>query len=343
MIAESLKWCSRITIGFVVVLTICTLAFAGLSLTAYLLTSQDISSHVFQGYNVLIDRPQPFWTRSMAIRTSGAYDSTYHYQTEIFQMECDDLVKQEINYVVNASGTQPNGQVDVTVEIPTAPNGGNIYLASGSSMTFSVAVWSDYTHQPCSSELNIYDNYDEYISDEGLEAVYSNCIDIGQSSTVAPTVLTYTVDRPGFYFVTLNVLSEDSYSVTVTIDGQNYAQINDIYINKCTITSSETSLSNECDFNDLIPSSVAWDLKSYCMVAETRQLAASSLESSFVRLSISYSPNIFRNFAYITILIPLPVYFLACLLAWVCFKGCNVIYVKCRNMHYTHEYQVTEI
>ncbi len=279
----------------------------------------------------------------MAIHTSGAYDSTYHYQTEIFLMECDNLVEQEVKHVVNASGTQPEDPVDVTVDIPIAPNGGNIYLASGSLISFSVAVWSDYTQRPCSSEINIYDNYDEYIGDEGLEAVYSNCIDIGRSSTIAPTVLTYTVDRPSFYFVTLNVPSEDSYSVRVTIDGQNYAQINDKYINKCTITSSETILIDECDFNDLIPSSVVWDLKSYCMVAETRRLASSSLESSFVRLSMSYSPNIFRNFAYITILIPLPVYFLACLLAWVCFKGCNVIYVKCRNIHYTHEYQVTEI
>ena len=314
--------------------------FAGLAISSYLLSSQDSSEHIFQDYNVLVDRTKPFWSRKTTIDTSGAYDSTYYYETDIYLTECKDLVEKEISYAVNTSGTQSDRAVDLTVEIPTASNGRYVYLAPGSKISFNVLVYSDYTQTRCTSEFNIYNDYDDFLGDEGLQAVYTRCIDIKKSAQDTPVTFTYTVREANFYFVTLSVPSEDSYSVNVTVEGQNYDTVQD-YITKCTITSSVDTLRNECNF-ELLRSSVVWDLRDYCMIAETRPLISSST-TSFVRFSISHSPNIFRNFGYIVILVPLPLYFVLCLLAWMCFKGCNVMYVKCRNMHFQHEYQVTEI
>ena len=304
------------------------------------MTVQDVSTHIFQDYNVLVAQPQPFWIRSMRIVTSGTYDSTYYYETDLYLLECNDLVETEVNYTITKSGTQIDNARDIIIEIPTAPDDQFIYLAPSSIITFNVLIWSDYTYTGCTSELNVYNNYDDYLGNEGLQAVHATCIDIKRSSKDAATTFTYIVKEADFYFVTLSVQSEDSYSINITVDGMNYDTVIN-YDTKCTITSSVDTLEDQCDFQ-LLSSNVVWDINSYCILAETRPLISSSA-TSFVKFSISYGPNIFRNFVYIVIIVPLPLYFILCLLIWLCFKGWNVIYVKCRNMHFKHEYQVTEI
>ncbi len=280
----------------------------------------------------------------MSVVTSGAYDSLYYYQTDIYLLQCNDLIENQVNYTITKSGTQIVNVRDVIVGIPTAPNDQFIYLAPNSIISFSVLVQSDYTYTGCTSELNIYNNYDDYLSDEGLRAIYTTCIDIKKSLQDSPTVFTYTVREPDFYFVTLSVQSDDSYSINITIDGTDYdteITSDEDYITKCTITSSADTLDDQCDFQ-LLFSDIVWNIDSYCIVADTSPLTSSD-QTSFVKFSVSYSPNIFRNFAYIMIILPLGLYFVLCLLVWLCFKGLNTLYVKCRNMHFKHEYRVTEI
>lgn len=341
---ESLKWCSRITIGFVIILTICTLAFAGLAVTAYLLSSGNTSANTFQDYTVLIDKPHPFWTRSLSVEASGAYDIDYHYETTFYLMPCDNLMTKDINYSVVTTGMQPIFTRDLTVPIFTGPHNTYAYLAPGANISFSVLIWSDYTHAKCISEFNLYNDYNDFLSDEGLSAIHTRCIDIKRSPDDAPTNFSYTVNDASFYFVTLSVPQEGHYRVIVTVEGATYDTVNANHTTQmCTILSTENIIPEKCDF-DLLPSSVVWSADRLCMLAETQPYTFTpSSAASLVRFSISYSPNIFRNFAYIVIIAPIPLYFILCLLVWLCFKGCNVLYVQCKNMHFKHEYRVTEI
>lgn len=341
---ESLKWCSRITIGFVLVLTVCTLALAGLAVTAYLLSSDNISVHTFQNYIVLVDKPHPFWIRSLSVDAAGAYDNTYDYETTFYLMPCNDLMTKDVNYSVVRTGTQPVMSRDITVPISTGLDNTYVYLTPGSRINFSVLVWSDYTYTECISEFNLYNNYNDFVGDEGVNAIHSNCIEIKQSPIDVPTNFSYTVTEADFYFVTLSVPREDSYRVIVTVDGATYDVVNINHTGKqCTILSTTDTIQEQCDF-DLIQSSIVWSADKQCLIAETQPYTQTpSSGASFVRFSVSYSPNIFRNFAYIVIIAPVPLYFIMCLLVWLCFKGCNVMYVQCKNRHFKHEYQVTEI
>ena len=289
---------------------------------------------------MLMDNPKPFWVRSLSIASSGAYDSAYHYETDLYMTKCNSLELTSSQYTLNKTGTQPEILSDVTVDIHTAANDLYAYLAPGSSLMFEIRVWSDYTPSRCISELNIYDDYDNFREEEGLRAVYTACVDVGRSAFDEKNVFTYNVDKADFYFATLSVPSEGSYSVNTTVNAQNYSPVQEDYIDKCTITSSLETTPTECSFG-ILETSIVLDTSSYCLMADTRPLVSSSTPS-FVKFSLSPSPNIFRNIAYIVIVIPLPLYFIMCLLVWICFKTCNVIYVKCKNKHFRHEY-LTEI
>ena len=332
----SLKWCSRITIGFVIVLTLCTVAFAGLVTAAVIIASNEDSVHVFQEAFVIVSKPQPFWIESVTITSSGPYDSSYYYETDLYYINCDRLVNSHYQYNVSTFGKQPEKANDLTVNIPTAPNEQYAYLVKGSTMAFEIYIWSDYTSVECTSELNIYNNYDEFIEEEGLKAVHTSCLDISKNPYSQPNSITYHVNNDNFYFVTISVPSEASYRVNITIQQVIYSSTEVIYKEKCTITSSVETLTDACKFK-ILEQSIVTNTDSVCILADTRSLISSSL-SSFVKFTVSYDHNIFRNIAYIVLLLPLLIYFLACLLVWLCFKCCVMVYTHCKNRNARHEY-----
>ncbi|XP_019849817.1 PREDICTED: uncharacterized protein LOC109580756 isoform X1 [Amphimedon queenslandica] len=325
---RSMKWCARITFGLVIVLVFCIFAFGGLALTAFFLSPRNTDTFVSEGELVLLSRLKPFWSRDLTVTSIGPYDSPYNYQTELYLLDCDNLVTSSVAYSVFSSGSQLSSATDLTADIPTAPNSSYAYLISGSTLSFNITIISDTTYRECASELNIYENYDDFINEDGLKAVQTNCINIRKpSSAQSPTIVTFSSTKDSFYFVTVFVPPSASYHVNVSVEKIFYTNSSLMNTNDCTLRSTRSNALDvyECSFSLLTDFVI--DLNEKCVLAETTPLPPYS-SPSVVKLSLLAEPNIFRNIAYAVIPSPLLVYLVACLIVWICYKGCVICCYK---------------
>ena len=323
IIIGSMKWCARITFGLVIVLAFCIFAFGGLALTAFFLSPRNTDTFVSEGELVLLSRLRPFWSRDLAVTSIGPYDSPYNYQTELYLLDCDDLVTSSAAYSVSSSGSQSSSATDLTADIHTAPNSSYAYLLSGSSLIFNITIISDTTYRECASELNIYENYDDFINEDGLKAVQTNCINIRKpSSTQSPTLVTFSPSKDSFYFITVFVPPSASYYVNVRVEKIFYTNSSLMHTNQCTLRSTGSNALDvyQCSFSLL--TGFVIDFNEMCILADTTPLPPYTATPSVVKLSLLAEPNIFRNIAYAVIPSPLLVYLVACLIVWICYKGC---------------------
>ena len=325
----SLKWCSRITIGFVIFLVLCTLAFAGIAVTAVFISPRDDAMYLLEDAAVLVAKVKPFWTRELTVTTLGPYQSSYYYQTELYHMKCDRLKTISTQFNTTVTGTRPLSINDLTVNIPTAANGQYAYLVAGSHVNFSIIIWSDTTYPECSLELNIYEDYDDFLAEDGRKAIQTNCIATHKSPNVDPTLVSFQPTKDSFYFATLSVPPTATYNVTVSGSKLSYDNTSIVYMDKCTITSSVQTLSEKCEFT-ILTDNIALDFDSECILAITSPLPPLT-NPSFITVSLSSSANIFRNVAYILLPVPLVLYLVACFIAWLCYKGCIVCCYQCKH------------
>lgn len=319
-----MKWCARITFGLVIVLTFCIFAFGGLALTAFFLSPRNVDVFVFEGELVLLSRLRSFWSRDLTMTSIGPYDTPYYYQSELYKLSCGRLLTSSMQYSVASSGSQSSSASDLTADIYTAPNNSFAYLLSGSSLSFNISIISDTTYRECASEINFYENYDNFVDEDGLKAVQTNCVDIRKpSSSQSPTFVSFSPSKDSFYFITLSVPPSATYYVNVSVNKVFYTNSSlMMYANKCTINSTESTLRDiyECSFT-LIEQGFVMDYEETCFLAKTTSLPPYRTPS-IVKLSLSASPNIFRNIAYAVIPSPLLIYLVACLIVWMCYKGC---------------------
>ena len=328
-IGSSCKRCSRITVGFVILLVICILAYGSLALSALLISPRGINTYVYEKENVLLTKVDTFWVSDLSITSAGPFAPSYHFETEFYLMDCNQLQSTRTSYSFTTSGTQPISTADITVDVHLSRDGRFIYLLGGSSIVFNVLITSDTTYKTCISELNIYENYEDFITENGLRAIQTNCIDIHKDDTVSfvPTTVRFEATKESFYFATLSVPPSASYSINVTTDKLYYNFTNEIhYKDNCSISFTSTAQSYECNFS-LLTTSIVTSLESLCILATTAPYPPVT-DPSFIKIELTSIPNVYRNIAYVVIPGVLVIYLTACLLFWVIYKCCIICYFK---------------
>lgn len=341
----SYKWCLRITIGFFILFIFTALAIGSLSLTAFFLSPRNTKAFVQQNETVLLSKINPIWSLDLTVTSTGPYNSLYYYQSDLYKTQCSTLQKVTTIYNITTSGVQSDFVSDLTVDIPTGTNNGFAYLLVGSQIDYFISISSDTTYRGCSFEMNIYSDYDDFLSENGLSAVQTNCVIITKiPNSPHVTHVTFVPTKDSFYFTTLSVPPSSLYNITTTIRKVAY-NITDTSLlsQNCTILSTENTLHDECNFT-LLTTPIGTDFNEVCILATTKSHPPYITgQPSIVKMSLSSRPNIFRNYIYLLTPSPLLVYLVACLIVWVCYKVGVVTWYRCKGRAKRNEYRTSVI
>lgn len=322
---------------------ICGIAIGGLALAALFISPRNVKAYVYEGENVLLSKLEPFWVRNVTLTSAGPYSSSYNFETEIYLMNCSDLYTTTTHYSFSTSGTQSTFARDITVNIPLAPDGRYQYFLPGESIVnFSILIQSDTTYTSCISELNIYDNYDEFLVENGISTIQTDCVVVHKppiTNSTAPTIVSFKPTKESFYFATLSVPPSATYFINVTVDKSSHFTNDSFpYMDRCILSSTEVV--NECIFSLLASTDIILNLDPVCILATTQPLPP-IVDPSFVKVTITSTPNIFRNIAYLSIPGLILIYLVVCLIVWACYKTCVACCYKCKieiERNSTHEY-----
>lgn len=325
----TLKGCSCMTIGFMALLAVCTLAFVVIIVCAVILSSNADVEHVIETMDTVIAKVHPFWIRKVVISSSGPYTIDYQYQMSLHATSCNELDRSTSNYNLIQEGIQPPDSSNLNIAVPTATNNQFAYFAAASQLEFAILVWSDITYLECSSELNLYANYDDFINRNGPRAIHSSCVATHKSQSEDATIISYTAQTDGFIFATLSVPLGASYGINATIHQVLYDTSNVSTTYSCNISSTELH-AKECSF-DTFQSTIVVDYSEYCIIATVVQLS-SELDPSYIKLLISNEPNLVQNIAYIVVLFVPIVYLVFFLLFWSAYSCCKCC--KCHRLSF---------
>ena len=314
------------------ILAICIVAFVGIVVYAVILSSNEDVEYAIETMDTVITKVHPFWIRKIVISSSGPYNIDYLYQLSLHTISCDQLESSISSYNLIQEGAQPSDSSTLNIDVVTALNDQFSYFAASSQLEFAILVWSDITYFECSSELNLYTNYDDFISRNGLEAIYSSCISTRKSQSDDATIVSFTAKEDGFIFATLSVPPAASYRINASINQVSYHTDNVSTIHSCNISSTEL-YKKECYFNTF-QSTIVIDYSEYCIIAAVEQLSA-DLDPSYIKLLVSKEPNLIENIAYIVVLCTPVVYLVFCFLCWTFYSCCKC----CKHRKFSHVIQ----
>ena len=334
-----LKICTKLVAGLVAVLLLATIIFGALILVAILPALSDTSSWIYPGEAVQVASIQPFWSLQVTVNSDLPYNNSFQYLANLYYHKCSEIPKLSSITTVSHAGIQDRNPQSLSVFLPTTANGNSLYLLPGSQLNFSILLYAKTTYKLCASNLILYSNYEDYIEENSLNAALTHCVQHATSPTDSPTTFSYMVFTPGFYFPVLSIPPLTNYTAHMSIERVTYDMLADTaelnMTNTCQLIFTEENRHDECEFS-LAEDAIVVSDAHYCIVAVTMPFLL-DLTPSYVKLTISTSPNIFRNIAFVVITIPVVCYFPACFFLFLSYRGMKYGFRHCSSKNKNRE------
>ena len=332
--AGGLRICTKLIAGLVAVLVLTTIIFGVLVLVAILPALSEANSWIYPGEAVQVANVQPFWVLEVTVSSDLPYNNSFQYLSNLYYHKCAEIPTVSSMATVSHTGIQDRNPQSLSVYLPTATNGNSFYLLPGSQINFSILLYAETTYKVCASNLILYSNYEDYTQENGLNAALTQCVQHATSPTGSPTTFSHTVSRPGFYFPVLSIPPLTSYSAQISTERVTYSLLtNNIagtnMTNSCQLIFTEGTHREECKIR-LTEDAIVVSDAHYCIVAITTPFL-SDLAPSYIKLTVSASPNIFRNIAFVLMIIPVVCYFPVCLLLFLGYKCAKYFLGQCHN------------
>ena len=267
------------------------------------------------------------------------YNDSFQYTSDFYYQKCSEIPTTSSTEMISHTGIQDRNPQSLSVFLPTAMNDSSFYLLPGSQINFSILLYADTTYKECASNLILYSNYEDYIQESGLNAASTQCIQHASGPTGSPVTFSHTVSSPGFYFPVLSIPPLTHYSAQISTERVTYNLLTNtsgtITMDSCHLMFTEGTRREECKFSlteDAIVVSDAY----YCIIAVTTPFL-SDVAPSYVKLTISPSPNIFRNIAFVLAAIPVVCYFPMFFFLFISYKCAKHCLGQLHNTGSNHE------
>ena len=310
---------------------LCLVLLVSLILVGVFLSVTGDTADALNDRTVLVATLQPFWYRTA--RVSSQISDTQTYRVDLFYNRCDQFVTNTVTQSFLYAGSVPIAETaNSSINLPTTAMGDYAYLLSGSHLRFSLLVVASIQFRDCSIELELYDNYEHFITRTGHRAIASHCIPQAMDSSSSPTIIDIDIDKPGFYYPLISLPHTSSYDINVMVTKKRYSLSSLQYTQNCSLESSNLN----CEFT-VLQEPIALLNTDYCIIANTTSTAP-PLPPSFINLTVQTTGNVVQNILCVLVVGVVILYYPGILVFWCCYKCVRMCIKKCYNKLTSKEY-----